>query len=164
MARKKAGTINAAPVEEKTSAINAPDTAVKAEEVKTTTEEIKAEAIEEAKVGSIAEKKAEKPVSQKKAAKPKKEAVAKPAKKAAPKTRDTAKKDAEKPESVEIQFTAANYSPEEIIEKCKAAYKNGGRKVIRTIKVYVNAAEAKAYYVVNGKNTDENGNTYSIDL
>ena len=78
--------------------------------------------------------------------------------------KSAAKKEAAKPVSVEIQFSSGNYSPDEIVEKCKEAYKNGGRKVIRTIEVYVNAAEAKAFYVVNGKNTDENGNIYSIDL
>ena len=90
-------------------------------------------------------------------------------KKAAPKTKPAekkpaAKKEAAKPVTVEIQFSSGNYSPDEIVEKCKEAYKNGGRKVIRTIEVYVNAAVAKAFYVVNGKNTDKNGNTYSIDL
>ena len=43
-------------------------------------------------------------------------------------------------------------------------YRAGTKKQVRTLEVYVNAAEAKAFYVVNGKSADENGNAYSIDL
>ncbi len=151
-------------------------------------EAVKTEAVAEVKpVEAVQEKKAEKPAKKAPAKKPakakaepaktaeaKKETAAKAKpekaeKKAAPKTKPAekkpaAKKEAAKPVSVEIQFSSGNYSPDKIVEKCKEAYKNGGRKVIRTIEVYVNAAEAKAFYVVNGKNTDENGNIYSIDL
>ena len=57
-----------------------------------------------------------------------------------------------------------NYTADEIAEKCKEAYRAGTKKQVRTLEVYVNAAEAKAFYVVNGKSADENGNAYSIDL
>ena len=136
--------------------------------------------VEEVKTEAVAEKKAEKAAPKKKAAaKPKKETAAKAApevkaepkatetkdvKKAAPKAKTTAKKTAEKPVSVQIQLASGNYSPDEIVEKCKESYKDGKRKVIRTIEVYVKADESKAYYVVNGKAEDENGNSYFIDL
>ena len=124
-------------------------------------EAVKTEAVAEVKpVKVVQEKKAEKPAKKAPAKKPAK-TKAEPAKTAEAKKETAAKA---KPVSVEIQFSSGNYSPDEIVEKCREAYKNGGRKVIRTIEVYVKAAEAKAFYVVNGKNTDENGNTYSIDL
>jgi hypothetical protein len=151
-------------------------------------ESVKAESVAEVKpVEAVQEKKAEKPAKKTPAKKPAKTkaepaktaeakkvpaAKAKPEKaekKAAPKTKPAEKKPAAKkapakPVSVEIQFSSGNYSPDEIVEKCKEAYKSGGRKVIRTIEVYVNAAEAKAFYVVNGKSSDENGNAYFIEL
>jgi len=136
--------------------------------------------VEEVKTEAVAEKKAEKAAPKKKAAaKPKKETAAKAApevkaepkatetkavKKAAPKAKTAAKKTAEKPVSVQIQLASGNYSPDEIVENCRADYKNRGGKVIRTIEVYVVAAEAKAFYVVNGKTEDKDGNKYSIDL
>ena len=75
-----------------------------------------------------------------------------------------ASKAAKKQVSVELQFASGNYTADEIAEKCKEAYRAGTKKQIRTLEVYVNAAEAKAFYVVNGKSADENGNAYSIDL
>ena len=146
------------------------------------TETAKSAPVEEIKKEPVAEKKAEKPAPKKKAAaKPKTEKAVKTpakvkeepkatetktaAKKAAPKAKPAAKKEAAKPVSVQIQFPAdKNYSPDEIVEMCKEAYKGGKRKVIRTIEVYVNAAEAKAYYVVNGNSKDENGNDLAISL
>ena len=59
---------------------------------------------------------------------------------------------------------SGNYTADEIAEKCKEAYRAGTKKQVKTLEVYVNAAEAKAFYVVNGKSADENGNAYSIDL
>ena len=50
------------------------------------------------------------------------------------------------------------------LSECKEAYRTGTKKQVRTFGVYVNAAEAKAFYVVNGKSADENGKAYSIDL
>ncbi len=65
---------------------------------------------------------------------------------------------------LELQFQGGNYTAEEIVEKCKAAYRGGTKKQIRSIMVYVNAAQAKAYYVVNDNAADENGNAYYVDL
>ncbi|MBQ5310698.1 MAG: hypothetical protein ILP19_01485 [Oscillospiraceae bacterium] len=65
---------------------------------------------------------------------------------------------------IELQFKSGKYTGEEIIEKCKAAYKGGTKKVVRSIEVYINAPKSRAYYVVNGKAEDENGNAYFIDL
>jgi hypothetical protein len=90
----------------------------------------------------------------------------KPAKKApaAQKPRAASKGKTAKTVSVELQFASGNYTADEIAEKCKEAYRAGTKKQVRTLEVYVNAAEAKAFYVVNGKSADENGNAYSIDL
>ena len=90
----------------------------------------------------------------------------KPAKKApaAKKPRTASKGKTAKTVSVELQFASGNYTADEIAEKCKEAYRAGTKKQVRTLEVYVNAAEAKAFYVVNGKSADENGNAYSIDL
>ena len=90
----------------------------------------------------------------------------KPAKKApaAKKPRTASKGKTAKTVSVELQFASGNYTADEIAEKCKEAYRAGTKKQVKTLEVYVNAAEAKAFYVVNGKSADENGNAYSIDL
>ena len=140
-------------------------------------ETAKAAPAEEIKAEVVAEKKVEKAAPKKKAAaKPKKETAAKPAAKAAekakapeatkaaPKAKPAAKKKDAKSVPVQIEFANNKYSPDEIVENCRADYKSSGGKVIRTIEVYVNAAEAKAFYVVNGKPEDKDGNTYSIDL
>ena len=117
--------------------------------VKVETAKVEEKAAEVAAAPVEAPKKEEKKPVVKKAAQPaeKKEA----AKKAPKKTAD--KKDA-KPagDTIQIQFGEdSNYSPAEIIEKCKEAYKNGGRKRISSFDVFVNVAERKAYYVANGK-------------
>ena len=63
---------------------------------------------------------------------------------------------------IEYQCKGGKYTGEEIVEKCKADYKAGGRKQVRSIQVYVKGS--KAYYVVNGKSEDKNGKAYSVDL
>ena len=86
-------------------------------------------------------------------------------KKSAPKSKSADKKpEAKSVVPVELQFRNGNYTSEQIAELCRAAYKNRGGKQIRTLEVYVNAGESRAFYVVNGKNADKNGNVYSIDL
>ena len=86
-------------------------------------------------------------------------------KKPAPKSKTAEKKPAVKNAvPVELQFRNGNYTSEQIAEMCRAAYKNRGGKQIRTLEVYVNAAESRAFYVVNGKNADKEGNTYFVDL
>ncbi len=61
------------------------------------------------------------------------------------------KEEPKKAESIEIQFGGTSFEPGDIIERCKAAYKGNSRKQIKTIAVYVNMDERKAYYVVNDK-------------
>lgn len=78
-----------------------------------------------------------------------------PVEKAAPAEKKTsaAKKVSapEKAEELFIEFDGKKYNYSDIIEKCKAAYKDGSRKQIKSISVYVNTNDSKAYYVVNGK-------------
>lgn len=86
-------------------------------------------------------------------------------KRSAPKSKSADKKpEAKSAVPVELQFRNGNYTSEQIAEMCRTAYKNRGGKQIRTLEVYVNASESRAFYVVNGKNSDKNGNVYSIDL
>ena len=67
----------------------------------------------------------------------------KPAAKKAPE-KDTAK--------LFIEFGGNKFAADEIVEKCKAAYKaDNSRKQVRSIEVYVKPEDNKAYYVVNGK-------------
>ena len=104
-----------------------------------------------------AEEKADKPV--------KKTTSKAEEKKPAPKSKTAEKKPAVKNAvPVELQFRNGNYTSEQIAEMCRTAYKNRGGKQIRTLEVYVNAAESRAFYVVNGKNADKEGNTYFVDL
>lgn len=63
---------------------------------------------------------------------------------------------------IEYQCKGGKYTGEEIIEKCKAAYRNGSRKTVRSIEVYVKGY--KAYFVVNGKDKDEDGKPYFVEL
>ena len=134
-------------------------------------EPVPAEAPKAAPAPKKTRPKKEKAVSEKAAAPvvaetPKAEPVKeeKPAKKAPARRKAKSKAADKKSVSVELQFASGNYTADEIAEKCKEAYRAGTKKQIRTLEVYVNAAEAKAFYVVNGKSADENGNAYSIDL
>ena len=108
---------------------------------------------------------AKKPAAKKSTAK--KPAASKTAAKAS--TKKTAAKAAKTEDSsiksvlpIEYQCKGGKYTGEEIVEKCKADYKAGGRKQVHSIQVYVKGS--KAYYVVNGKSEDENGKAYSVDL
>ena len=70
----------------------------------------------------------------------------------APKQKAT-KKTADKAEDkFVIQSNGKDYSMEEIKEVCKAAYKNGTRKHVKSIDVYLKAENGnlRAYYVING--------------
>ncbi|MCR5806754.1 MAG: DUF6465 family protein [Oscillospiraceae bacterium] len=106
-----------------------------------------------------AAKKAAKPAAKKTAAKKPaaKDSKTAAAKKSEPKA--AAKKSAL---PIEYQCKGGNYTGEEIIEKCKAAYRGDSRKQVRSIQVYVKGS--KAYFVVNGQDKDENGAPYSISL
>ena len=70
----------------------------------------------------------------------------------APKQKAT-KKTADKAEDkFVIQSNGKGYSMEEIKEACRAAYKNGTRKHVKSVDVYLKAENGnlRAYYVING--------------
>lgn len=137
--------------------------------------EIVAEKLAET-VAPIAGVEPEKPKSTKKKAsdtaakKPaaKKAAAKKPASKKTAAKKDTSKAAESKSAlsksalPIEYQCKGGKYTGEEIIEKCKAAYKNGSRKTVHSIEVYVKGS--KAYFTVNGKSEDENGKAYFVEL
>ena len=107
-------------------------------EAKAAAPEVKAPVEAKAEVKTEAEKEEKKPAAKKAPAK-KEEA---PAEKAVKK--DTAK--------LFIEFGGNKFAADEIVEKCKAAYKaDNSRKQVRSIEVYVKPEDNKAYYVVNGK-------------
>ena len=68
------------------------------------------------------------------------------------------KKPAAKKEEIEkndvflIQSNGKDYTNDDIVELCKAAYRNGTRKHIKSCDVYVKAENdgLRAYYVING--------------
>ena len=60
--------------------------------------------------------------------------------------------------NIVLQFDFGEYVSEEIVEKCKQAYKAENKAKIKTIDVYVKPADKKAYYVVNDKSAG------SVDL
>ncbi|MEE3467704.1 MAG: DUF6465 family protein [Eubacterium sp.] len=120
---------------------------------------------------------AKKPAAKKPAAK--KPAAKKPAaKKAAPAKKPVAKKAPAKKtttkrgrkpgsknkvvESVQetiIQFQGADVVvAENLVDRVKEAYKNSGHRVgnIKSLRIYVNVEEKKAYYVINDKQDDSN--------
>lgn len=61
------------------------------------------------------------------------------------------KKSAAKTDSIVIQSGANEYAMQDITDLCKNAYRNGTRKQIKSIKVYLKAENngIRAYYVVN---------------
>ncbi len=111
-------------------------------EAKAAAPEVKAPVEAKAEVKTEAEKEEKKPAAKKAPAK-KEEAPAEKAVKKAPE-KDTAK--------LFIEFGGNKFAADEIVEKCKAAYKaDNSRKQVRSIEVYVKPEDNKAYYVVNGK-------------
>ncbi|MGN1106203.1 MAG: DUF6465 family protein [Huintestinicola sp.] len=125
-------------------------------------EEVKAAPAEKKTEKPAAEKKTEKPAAEKKAEKP--AAVKKADKPAAPKKAEKSAdaKKAEKPVSKKaepvkndifvIQGATGEHNVAEITELCKAAYRNGTRKQVKSIDIYVKSenGELRAYYVING--------------
>lgn len=67
--------------------------------------------------------------------------------------RKPAKKPAEKVQEVFIEHSGNNYQVEEIIEKIHEVYKAEGHRVgaIKSLRVYIQPENNKAYYVINGK-------------
>jgi len=132
--------------------------AVKPVETVKTVEEIKpaeVKAAAEAPAEKPVEKKAEKSV-EKKAEKPVEKKAEKPAAKKADKAdkADKAPKKAaeEKKNDVFLIQGIGEHTVADITELCKADYKNGSRKRVASIDIYVKAehGELRAYYVVNG--------------
>lgn len=78
-----------------------------------------------------------------------KETKAAPKKKTAPAKTEAAKKD----DVFVIQSSGKDYTMEDVKEACKEAYKNGTRKHVKSIDVYLKAENGglRAYYVINGK-------------
>lgn len=62
------------------------------------------------------------------------------------------KKAPEKKEEVFFQFSGYEFSDSELIERAKADYKaTTGKKIIKTIKLYVKPEDMMIYYIVNEK-------------
>ena len=73
--------------------------------------------------------------------------------KTAPKKKPAAKKEeVKKPDAFVIQSSGKEYTNDDIVELCKAAYKNGTRKHVKSCDVYLKAENGglRAYYVING--------------
>ena len=64
-----------------------------------------------------------------------------------------AKTEAPKKDVFLIQSNGKDYTMDDIKEACKEAYKNGTRKHVKSIDVYLKAENGglRAYYVINGK-------------
>ena len=68
-------------------------------------------------------------------------------------------KDGKKKEAVGIEldtyfeFNGIQVSSDEIIERTKAAYLAEGNSLddVKSVKIYINANERRAYYVINGQ-------------
>lgn len=77
-----------------------------------------------------------------------KETKTAPKKQAAPVKAEAPKKDV-----FLIQSNGKDYTMDDIKEACKEAYKNGTRKHVKSIDVYLKAENGslRAYYVINGK-------------
>ena len=155
-------------VEEKTAAEPVKETVqpVKKEEVKPVakktetvkTEPVKATVKTEQKVqpkeSKPAAKAAEKPVAKTTAKETK--ATAKTTKKTTAKkttTRKAAKKPVEKITEVYFEYNGEQILSEELVGRIQEAYKNEGHRIssIKTLRVYINPDERKAYYVINDK-------------
>ena len=116
-------------------------------------EEVKKEA-PKAEVKKEAPKKAEVKKAPAKKEAPKKAEVKKaPAKKEAPKKAAAKKapaKKAEVKETFAVQFAGKDYASDVIVKLVKDAYKATKNKAaIKTLNVYVNTDDSRAYYVIN---------------
>ena len=121
-------------------------TEVKKEEVKKEAPkaEVKKEAPKKAEVKKAEAKKAPAKKEAPKKEAPKKEAPKKAAAKKAP-----AKK-AEVKETLAVQFAGKDYASDVIVKLVKDAYKATKNKAaIKTLNVYVNTDDSRAYYVIN---------------
>lgn len=130
------------------------------ENVKAVVEEVKAEAEKETEGKTEAAEEVKKEPAKrgrKPAAEKKTEETKEPAKRGRKPAAE--KKEAEVTEAVKkeavanivLQFDFGEYVSDEIVEKCKEAYKAENKAEIKTIDIYVKPADKKAYYVVNDK-------------
>ena len=64
----------------------------------------------------------------------------------------TKKEEVKKPDAFVIQSSGKEYTNDDIVELCKAAYRNGTRKQVKSCDVYLKAENGglRAYYVING--------------
>ena len=126
-------------------------TEVKKEEVMM--ESPKAEVNKEAPKKAEAKKAPAKKEAPKKAEVKKEEVKKAPAKKEAPKKAAAKKapaKKAEVKETFAVQFAGKDYAPDVIVKLVKDAYKATKNKAaIKTLNVYVNTDDSRAYYVIN---------------
>lgn len=126
-------------------------TEVKKEEVKK--EAPKAEVKKEAPKKEAPKKAEAKKASAKKEAPKKAEVKKAPAKKEAPKKAAAKKapaKKAEVKETFAVQFAGKDYASDVIVKLVKDAYKATKNKAaIKTLNVYVNTDDSRAYYVIN---------------
>lgn len=73
--------------------------------------------------------------------------------KSTPKKNPAAKnEEVKKPDAFVIQSSGKEYTNDDIVELCKAAYRNGTRKQVKSCDVYLKAENGglRAYYVING--------------
>ncbi|MCI5639382.1 MAG: DUF6465 family protein [Lachnospiraceae bacterium] len=160
MSRKnaKTNTTKNASVNAATKALSAAkknDNPVVAPKVETKAAVVKEE------VKKTEEKKADTkaPVASKAKAEEKKPVAAKaPAKKAeAKKTTKRAKKPVEKVQEVFVEYGDQQYLTQDVIAKIHEKYKAEGHRVgaIKSLRVYINPEQGKAFYVINDKANGE---------
>lgn len=150
-------------VEENTAAETVKETVqpVKKEEVKPVAEKTETVKTEPVKATVKTEKKVQpkesKPVA-KAAEKPVAKTTAKETKATAKTTKKTtarkaAKKPVEKITEVYFEYNGEQILSEELVGRIQEAYKNEGHRIssIKTLRVYINPDERKAYYVINDK-------------
>ena len=112
-------------------------------------EEVKKEAPKKAEVKKEAPKKEAPKKAEAKKAPAKKEAPKKEAPKKAAAKKAPAKK-AEVKETFAVQFAGKDYASDVIVKLVKDAYKATKNKAaIKTLNVYVNTDDSRAYYVIN---------------
>lgn len=137
-----ATTVKAAPVQAAQAAVASKD-AAKPEETKTTTAQKKEETV--------------KTDTNKKAAETKTTAEKKTtAGKTATKRKTTVRRATKKPEPVQevfYEYGGEQILTEELVNRIKETYKSEGHRVgaIKSLRVYINPEERKAYYVINDK-------------
>ena len=145
-------------VEEKTAAETVKETVqpVKKEEVKPVAKKTETVKTEPVKATVKTEKKVQ-PKESKPVAKAAEKPVAKTTENAKTTKKTTARKAAKKPvekiTEVYFEYNGEQILSEELVGRIQEAYKNEGHRIssIKTLRVYINPDERKAYYVINDK-------------